>query len=377
MNTPFSKPFTLDRTVRTLLVIGLIVGIVLLIRYLSPVLIPFCLAWLLAYLIYPVVYFIQKKLKVGNKSISILLALTAIGGIITFLVCFFAPQFVEEAVKLKNFLVEYSTNNNENGIIPHRWEIFLQNLIRNYNLAELVDREDFLDIVKSVSPHVWSLVTSSVNLTLSIFAMLITGIYLFFILRDYRKITQYFSALIPPKYRTFAQTLYRDIEEGMKQYYRGQALVAIFVGILYTTGFVIIDLPLALTMGLIIGTLNMVPYLQVIGIPPCILLALVHAAETGHSPWIPLLSLLAVFVIVQIIQDGYLVPKIMGKRMGLNAAVILLSLSVFGMMFGILGFIIALPATSLIISYYKRYILSRYYSTPTNETQEFIEEENQ
>ncbi len=207
--------------------------------------------------------------------------------------------------------------------------------------------------------------------------MLITGIYLFFILRDYRKITQYFSALIPPKYRTFAQTLYRDIEEGMKQYYRGQALVAISVGILYTTGFVIIDLPMALTMGLIIGTLNMVPYLQVIGIPPCILLALVHAAETGHSPWIPLLSLLAVFVIVQIIQDGYLVPKIMGKRMGLNAAVILLSLSIFGMMFGILGLIIALPATSLMISYYKRYILSRYYSTPTNETQEFIEEENQ
>ena len=98
MNTPFSKPFTLDRTVRTLLVIGSIVGIVLLIRYLSPVLIPFCLAWLLAYLIYPVVYFVQKKLKVGNKSLSIILALAAIGGLITVLVCIFAPQFVEEAV---------------------------------------------------------------------------------------------------------------------------------------------------------------------------------------------------------------------------------------------------------------------------------------
>ena len=377
MNTPFSKPFTLDRTVRTLIGIGLVVGIILLIRYLSPVLVPFCLAWLLAYLIYPIVYFIQKKMRVGNKSVSILIALLAIAGLITFLVCFFAPQFAEEAIKLKNFVLEYSISENENGIIPHRWEIFLKELIRNYNLAELMNREDFLDIVKSASPHVWSLITSSFNLTLSIFAMLITGIYLFFILRDYRKITHYFSALIPPQYRVFAQTLYRDIEEGMKQYYRGQALVAISVGILYTTGFVIIDLPMALTMGLIIGTLNMIPYLQVIGIPPCILLALVHAAETGRSPWIPLLSLLAVFVIVQAIQDGYLVPKIMGKRMGLNAAVILLSLSIFGMMFGILGLIIALPATSLVISYYKRYILSRYYSTPTNETQEFIEEENQ
>ena len=134
---------------------------------------------------------------------------------------------------------------------------------------------------------------------------------------------------------------------------------------------------MALTMGLIIGTLNIIPYLQVIGIPPCILLALVHAAETGHSPWIPLLSLFIVFAVVQLIQDGYLVPKIMGKRMGLNAAVILLSLSVFGMMFGALGLIIALPSTSLIISYYKRYILARYYSEPTNDSQEFLEEENQ
>ncbi len=376
MNTPFSKPFTLDRTVRTLIIIGAVTGIILLIRYLSPVLVPFYLAWLLDYLIYPLVYFIQKKIGVGNKSISIFIALLFIAALISFLVYFFAPQFAAEAVKLKNFIIGY-TPQKEAGIIPHRWEIFLQEFINDYNIAALMDREDFLDLVKGAFPHVWSLITSSLNLTLSLFAMLITGIYLFFILRDYRKITQHFSALIPPKYRTFAQTLYRDIEDGMKQYYRGQVLIAMCVGILYAIGFVIIDLPMALTMGLIIGTLNIIPYLQVIGIPPCILLALVHAAETGHSPWIPLLSLFIVFAVVQLIQDGYLVPKIMGKRMGLNAAVILLSLSVFGMMFGALGLIIALPSTSLIISYYKRYILARYYSEPTNDSQEFLEEENQ
>lgn len=376
METPFSKPFTFDRTVRILMVISIIIGTILLIRYLSPVLVPFCLAWLLAYLIYPLVYFVQKKLRVGNKSVSIIIVLLAIASIITFLVCFFTPQFVEEAIKLKNFIAQY-TINEEKGIIPHKWEIFLQNFIRESNLAELMDNEDVMDLIKSASPHVWSLLSSSFNMTLSILAMFITVIYLFFILRDYRKITQYFSALIPPKYRTFAQTLYRDIEEGMKQYYRGQALVAMSVGILYAIGFFTIDMPMALTMGLIIGTLNLVPYLQVVGIPPCILLSLVHAAETGTSPWIPLLSLFAVFAIVQIIQDGYIVPKIMGKRMGLNAAVILLSLSIFGMMFGILGLIIALPTTTLILSYYKRYVLARYYSAPTNESQEYMEEENQ
>lgn len=182
--------------------------------------------------------------------------------------------------------------------------------------------------------------------------------------------------LVPQQYRSFVLTLYKDMEEGMKQYYRGQVLVALSVTLLYTTGFLIIDLPMAVTMGLLVGTLNLVPYLQVVGIPPCILLSLVHAAETGTSPWIHLLLLFIVFAVVQVIQDGYLVPKIMGQRMGLNAAVILLSLSIFGMIFGFIGVIIALPTTTLLFSYYRRYFLARF-NEPVNETQEIIEEENQ
>jgi len=116
-------------------------------------------------------------------------------------------------------------------------------------------------------------------------------------------------------------------------------------------------MPLALMMGLTLGLLNMVPYLQVLGIPPCIVLILINAAERGVAPWGGLIALAVVFIVVQIIQDGYLVPKIMKKTLNLNAAVILLALSVFGMLLGFLGIIIALPATTLLLSYYKRYIL--------------------
>ena len=65
------------------------------------------------------------------------------------------------------------------------------------------------------------------------------------------------------------------------------------------------------------------------------------------------------FVVVQGIQDLFLVPKIMGKAMGLNPAVILLSLSIWGSLLGIVGMIIALPITTLLISYYKRFILNK------------------
>ena len=83
------------------------------------------------------------------------------------------------------------------------------------------------------------------------------------------------------------------------------------------------------------------------------------SAETGQSFWRILLACFIVFVVVQGIQDLFLVPKIMGKAMGLNPAVILLSLSIWGSLLGIVGMIIALPITTLLISYYKRFILNK------------------
>ena len=142
----------------------------------------------------------------------------------------------------------------------------------------------------------------------------------------------------------------------MNRYFRGQALVAFCVGVLFSIGFLIIDFPLAIGLGMFIGLLNMVPYLQIIGFIPTILLALLKAADTGQNFWWVLGLALLVFCIVQLIQDTILVPKIMGKITGLNPAIILLSLSVWGSLMGMLGMIIALPCTTLLLSYYQRYI---------------------
>jgi len=103
--------------------------------------------------------------------------------------------------------------------------------------------------------------------------------------------------------------------------------------------------------------LNMVPYLQLLGFVPTILLAIVKAADTGQNFWVILLLALVVFAVVQMIQDTFLTPKIMGHVTGLNSAIILLSLSVWGSLLGILGMIIALPLTTLLISYYQKYVI--------------------
>ena len=103
----------------------------------------------------------------------------------------------------------------------------------------------------------------------------------------------------------------------------------------------------------------MVPYLQIIGFLPTIMLAILKAADTGQNFWIIIASASAVFIVVQIIQDTFIVPKIMGKITGLNPAIILLSLSIWGSLMGMLGMIIALPLTTLMLSYYQRFIINR------------------
>ena len=96
-----------------------------------------------------------------------------------------------------------------------------------------------------------------------------------------------------------------------------------------------------------------------VGIIPTIMLALLKAYDTGGSFWLILLSALAVFAVVQTIQDMILTPRIMGKAMGLNPAMMLLSLSVWGALLGFIGLIIALPLTNLIIAYVNEWIDER------------------
>ena len=116
---------------------------------------------------------------------------------------------------------------------------------------------------------------------------------------------------------------------------------------------------MAIVLGLFIGLLNMVPYLQLISLIPSTLLCLVCSVDSDVDFWSIWWATMAVYIIVQCIQDLFLTPKIMGKAMGLNPAIILLSLSVWGTLLGFIGLIIALPLTTLLLAYYDQYISVR------------------
>lgn len=353
------KKITFDSFIRGVIIGAIIIGILMLLERLSGVLLPFFIAWLIAYLIYPLVTFFQYKLRLKNRVVSIFCALLSI--VLVGLAAFFllVPPMIEEFGRVKDLLIEYFSSTTTGGNVPKSLSDFLRENIDTRLLIQIFNEKDLLAALKETLPGVWTILSESVNLLFSVFTFFIILLYIVFILLDYESISEGWPYLVPVKYRKFVTDLLNDVKNGMNRYFRGQAFVALCVGILFSIGFLIIDFPMAIGLGLFIGALNLVPYLQIIGFIPTIILAILKAADTGGNFWLILAAALAVFVVVQIIQDGFIVPRVMGKITGLNPAIILLSLSVWGSLMGMLGMIIALPLTTLMLSYYQRFIINR------------------
>ena len=350
------KKITFDSFIRGIISVLIIIGILYLVNYLSGVLLPFFIAWLLAYMIYPLVTFFQYKLKVKNRVASIFIAMLVLLTTLTLAFIVLVPPIIDEFGKVKELLTTYFIEGTQQAHIPGTIANFIKENINMAQVQNALNEENITNMIRSILPKAWNIFTQSVNIIASILATFIVLLYTFFILLDYEAIGSGWTGLVPKKYRETSIRIVNDVKDGMNRYFRGQALVAFLVGVLFSIGFVIIDFPLAIGFGLLIGLLNMVPYLQLIALVPTVLLALLKAADTGENFWWILACALIVFCVVQVIQDGFIVPKVMGKITGLNPAIILLSLSIWGALMGVVGMIIALPCTTLLLSDYKRYI---------------------
>lgn len=354
------KEITFDRFIRIGLSICGVILALMLINRLSGVLLPFFIAWIIAYMLYPLVKFFQYRLKFNSRVLSIfasLLTISCIGGLLTY---FVIPPMVVEVGRVKDLIFDYINSGGQaEGYIPATLKSLIKEYIDLNVLSNLLDQRTFVEAFQKALPQLWSLITGSVSFIINLFTVFLIMLYVIFILVDYEALAEGWIYFLPQKYRNFAQKIVYDVQTGMNRYFRGQALVALCVGILFSIGFLIIDFPLAIGLGLFIGALNMVPYLQVVGLLPTIILAILKTSDTGGNFWIIFGSAIAVFAVVQIIQDSYLTPKIMGKITGLNPAIILLSLSIWGSLMGILGMIIALPLTTLLLSYYQRFIINK------------------
>lgn len=346
---------TLGRFLRILLIIATLTITYFVLDSLSAILLPFAVAWLLAYFINPLVNFIQNKMRFKFRLVSTLTALLLIGAVVYGVLLLIVPSIIRELDSLKYFIVAFLNDNLMNATIPAPILDFFKDMFNDEEVTNAVKAIGSGDFMPLLAERFHGVVAGTFNAVKQLFAMSITLLYLFFILLDFERLSRGWKPYVPKKWRGIVGKLWADLVSGMNQYFRGQALVAFCVGILYSIGLSIIDFPIAIAFGIFIGVLNLVPYLQLVSVVPMVLLAVLKAASTGEDFWLIIFAACVVLLVVQLIQDLFLVPYIMGKRMNLHPAVILLSLSIWGKLLGLLGMIVALPLTTILLAYLKRY----------------------
>lgn len=356
MNTTTRKPFTLDRIVRLIIGVLLLVVAGWLVHRLSHVLLPFLLAWLLAYLMYPLMHFFQYRLRLKSRILAITCTLLAVFGSLFLMAWLLIPPIMVETRKAVEIVNRMLAENTFGFELPPALKQTIQAFISGVDTRSF-SFDNLESLLKAVLPHIWSVLSKAGSAVINVVLSFMVLLYLIFILKDYEHISSNWIELIPKHYRPFILQLGEDLKAGMNKYFRGQALIAFIVGILFAIGFSIIRLPMGIAFGLIAGLMNMVPYLQTVAILPGLLLAAIKAAEYDQNFFWVAVSVLAVFAIVQVIEEVFLTPRIMGRATGLNPAVILLSLSIWGALFGMVGMILALPMTTLMMSYYRRFVI--------------------
>lgn len=355
----FLKPvIDFDRFIRGLLFLAVITVLVLGLRWLSPVLIPFFAAWAIAWILAPVVNFFQSTCRLRSRVLSVLITLALLIGLASAVAWLIIPPLIDGVTQIKEALLSYLASGHIRNIhLPEWLDHLMQQWLDQEKIQSMLRSDNLMKTIRETLPHVWNMLVSTANLVMSLVGAAFGALYLFFLLLNYDYYTTAWINWLPRTQRNFFRRLSEDLGHNMRGYFRGQALVALSNCVMFTLGFWVIGLPMPLGMGLFVGLISFIPYVQVVGFAPAAVLALMEMSDTGRSFWGLMALVLLVYIVVQVLQDTVFTPRIMGKIMGLSSAMVLLSLSIWSYMAGIIGLIIALPLTTIIFAYYKRYIL--------------------
>ncbi|MBX3746314.1 MAG: AI-2E family transporter [Verrucomicrobiae bacterium] len=191
-------------------------------------------------------------------------------------------------------------------------------------------------------------------------------IYTFFFLLEKSSIERQWTRYVPladSQFKDEIVWLLRNINDALIVFFRGQVLVAICDGVMYTIGFLIIGLPYALLLGLVATVLTIVPFLG--AIVTCVSALIIAFVQFGD--WQHPLLVLVVFCIVQTIEGWIVQPKIIGDRVGLHPVTIIIALLVgTTLMGGLLGGLLAIPATAVLRALLFRYVWHKRIAEPAS-----------
>lgn len=324
------------------------------------ILLPAAVAFALAYLFDPIVGYLQRK---GvTRSLSVLAVILA-GSLLTVLAgVFFASSIAAEFQSVEINLPQYAGR--LYGMIPEGAKHYLgietsEKAYRQMQVLLEQLRGVSFDVARETLAFLKQAVTSTLSFILSILGYVVLPLYLYYFLKDMPKIHQGIITLVPLRHRAAFSATTGEIRGILSGFIRGQLTVCAILAVLYSIGLLVIGIDLAVVIGTLSGILFIIPYL---GTMFGIVVSVIMAALKFHDILHPLLCL-GWFALVQALEGMVITPKIVGDSVGLHPVVTIIALLVAGQLFGVVGMLLAVPATAVLKVFLSSY-LGYYRATP-------------
>jgi len=308
----------------------------------SDVLFPFIMGLILAYLLDPLVDWLeQAKLPRWFAAIAVtLMTVLIVVGVLLLLAPLLYNQSLSLAEKLPIFLQELR-------LVALEFMDQIKEKLTGEQTAVLKEKvNDFAgkDTFTWMAEIISSLWGGGLALVNVVSLLIITPVILFYMLRDWDKIVESTDSLLPSIYANSIRELVKQIDRVLSGFIRGQLMVCLVLGLLYSLGLVLIGLDFGLVIGLATGFLSFIPYFgMLIGFSISLLVAIAQ-----FEAWQPIIYILIIFGLGQILEGSIITPKFVGDKVGLHPTWMIFSLMVGGSLFGFLGILIAVPVAATI-----------------------------
>ncbi|HEM6266770.1 AI-2E family transporter [Streptococcus sp. SS-4456] len=303
--------------------------------FIEIILLPMLLTGLLYYLLNPIVDWLEKYKITRTAAISVLFVL--IGMLLVWGLAVVIPS-------IQGQVVSFAQNLPSN---IQKIESQVTTLLENEQFEQF--RPTALEILNKVNDQIVSYAqkfsSSAVNWASSlistasqiIVAILIMPFILFYLLRDGQHLNRHVTQYLPTKWRSSVSEVLTDVNAQLSNYVRGQVTVAIIVALMFSVMFSVIGLSYPVTLGVMAGFLNLIPYLgSFLAMIPAVVLGLIAGP-------VMLVKVLIVFMLEQTIEGRFVTPLIIGSSLSIHPITILFVLLTAGQMYGVLGVLLGIP----------------------------------
>ena len=323
---------------------AVILGVCAVLYFSRRVVAPFFIAFALAYLLDPLVdRMVSLKL---SRTLSVLVLMLAFFFLALGSVILLVPILSMQAESLAKNIPTYV------GIFQE-WVRPVLDLISGLDSARI---ENFLNeglsrfgelpmkALQFSSKLVWGSISNLFNIILMIANMVIIPVVMFYLLRDFDSINKKLLGLVPARFQEKTKDVVLEIDQVLSRFVRGQLMVAGLMGVMYSAGLFLCDTPMSLSLGMMAGLVNLVPYLGLIlGLVPSAFLTYIHTQE-----WLPVMGVAGVFAFAQAMEGMIITPRVVGDNIGLHPVAVIFAVLLGGELFGITGMILGVPGVAVL-----------------------------